>query len=277
MISYFRVGQRDYYKQPAQPSRPRPMWEFQAVIDGKIARAHHSEDSDIEFFGKSLWVSPPGSKHGWRGQKSRPARIIVFHFRTIPKILEDLVFRRGHLRIDLSTKDEERLRLLAEKVRERSSRFSPEMLLLAEAAVSELSLLAYERSAENSPGPGSDGYKRVEEALRFYETQMKWNPSLDIIAAKVNISVAHLRRLFHENLGSSPKAIFEQLRERRILQLMTDRHCTLEFIAEETGYSESSALSRSFKAKYGYPPSIMRVPLPEVISTEKQKGKSKKI
>jgi AraC-like DNA-binding protein len=184
--------------------------------------------------------------------------VLVFHFRLLPKVAEQPLGSRSHFRVDLGKVACARLIELGRRVTHYWRNPSPGMLLVAESVRAELSFLVYEGFSDAGIPAKSAGAEQVGRALEVYGARMAENPTLGEIAAAAGLSVAHLRRLFHAHMGHSPKEAFDQLRERRILELLTDSDYSLEAIAEATGFSEASALSRAFKKRFGSPPSAMR-------------------
>lgn len=259
MLLYFGLGLRDYSGKPVAAGRGRPAWEFQAVLSGAIARMEPGKAEKPVFRERSLWISQPGAAHGWSGRRSAEAEIVVFHFGYVPKVLELMLRDREHHRIELDDSEATRIREHARGVARYWRQPSPGMLLAAEAALADLSLMIYEDLADDANADARTGAREVGRALQIYSQRMGSNPSLASVAEEVGVSVAHLRRLFHAHMGCGPKAAFAQLRERRIMELLTDTEGSLETIAEQTGFSESSALSRAFRTRFGYPPSQLRM------------------
>lgn len=259
MLTIFKQGIRDYAAKPSVVRNPRPMWEFQAVVHGEIARINPQSPEKMIFHSNSLWLSPPGSTHGWKGRPGAPAEVVVFHTRHLPELLRERVKQQEFTRITLDEQALHQVIYLAERTARHWQKPSIGMLLFSDAVVSELSCLIFEKIASNRSCIVDTGAAQVNRAMEIYGERMRWNPSLKSVAKEVGVSVAHLRRLFHQHMGKSPKAIFGQMRERRIIQLLTDSNYSLEAIAEETGFSESSALSRAFKARLGYAPSTIRI------------------
>jgi AraC-like DNA-binding protein len=258
MLTYFQHGMRDYATNPIGLGCSRLMWEFQAVVHGEIARVDPRQPKNYKFYQNSLWLSPAGSAHGWSGLTGKPSEVVVFHSRHVPRLLAEQVPAELFLRIDLDEQSRERLIFLAEQTNRYWHKPSVSMLLFSDAIISELSWLVFEKNHFHSKLPHSTSSHFVDKALFIYNDRMRFNPSMELIADEIGISVAHLRRLFRQHMRCSPKAAFQQLRERRILQLLTDTDYSLEAISQETGFSESSALSRAIKKAYGCPPSYMR-------------------
>src|SRR4051812_47065505 len=112
MLIYLGQGKRVYGDKPVK-AYSRTGWEFQAVIKGAISLLR---PEGPEVFRKDhLWIFPPEHRHGWMGEKSRSAEIVVFHFQHVPAVLESLVNKRGSLEVPLNVAQCRRLRLLAEQ------------------------------------------------------------------------------------------------------------------------------------------------------------------
>ena len=56
--------------------------------------------------------------------------------------------------------------------------------------------------------PTSD-YGRVAEAIRYLEAQVEEQPTLDDLAAHLNLSPFHVQRLFKRWAGVSPKRFLQ--------------------------------------------------------------------
>lgn len=257
MLAYCNSGSRDYARNPVTPGRERRLWEFQAVLRGRIARLE-PDGSPGNFEASSLWLAAPHSAHGWIGLPGRPAEIVVFHFRYLPEALSQRMQERPFTRIALDAAERQRMRVLSARVRRYWERPAPGMLLCFEAALSELSLLVYEAHAEIPDDEADRARHAVHRALQCYDRRMPENPGLPEVAREAGVSQAQLRRYFQRTFQQPPKALFDQLRDRRIIELLTDTGLNLEEIARQTGFSESSALSRSFRQRFGCPPGKMR-------------------
>lgn len=100
--------------------------------------------------------------------------------------------------------------------------------------------------------------RNLERVLRAMcaDPSAPWT-SADIEAAAV-ASAAHVRRLFQEHFGLTPR---EYLRSQRLIlaqKLMLDTHQSLHEIAIQCGFSDSYHFSRDFRRVVGIPPSKWR-------------------
>ena len=122
-------------------------------------------------------------------------------------------------------------------------------------------MLTYESlSSQTGSSPQKRSNTQVQQALIWYNEHMHKNPGLPEIAREANSSPANLRRLFHDSLQASPKAVFDQLRYQRAMQLLTETSQALAEIAEQCGFQDQSAFSRAFKKHFQCSPRDIRTP-----------------
>ncbi len=102
--------------------------------------------------------------------------------------------------------------------------------------------------------------QRLESLMagRLYLENNGFRPvTLEEAARAAGISAFHFSRQFSEVFGVSPVAYHEQVRlnhAKRLLEAGSSPTC----VARDLGYSELSAFSRSFRKRYGGPPSAVR-------------------
>jgi AraC-like DNA-binding protein len=79
--------------------------------------------------------------------------------------------------------------------------------------------------------------------------------SLTTVAADLDVSARHLRRIFHETFGVSPKAFTRLTRFHRALRAARrDGHASWASIAAAAGYYDQAHLIAEFRAIAGAPP-----------------------
>lgn len=88
-------------------------------------------------------------------------------------------------------------------------------------------------------------YQRIATAIRFITEHARQQPSLDDIAAAVNLSPFHFQRLFSQWAGTSPKRFLQVLTLERGKFLLRQQLPLLE-AADELGLSGSSRLHDHF-------------------------------
>ncbi len=257
MLIYLVEDTRRYGVTPCALDRRR-RWEFQAVVSGSIGMVRPGEATRLAR--RTLWLSGPGHAHGWAGDGARAAKVVVFHFRSVPEPLRRAVGDDGAIEMALTPAACRRLVELARRARVYWDHPSPGMVMCYEHVLLELSLLVYEawQGDAVATGSGADNDRRVRDALRWYSERMAANPGQEEVARAVNVSPSHLRRLFHEVLKSGPKQVLDQLRFQRAMQLMADPAIKLGAVSEACGFESQSAFSRAFKTKFGCAPDVWR-------------------
>lgn len=256
MLSYLGFGERRYGDAPNRVY-DRRFWEFQAVVQGAIGMTLPQGPSLLRR--RCLWLSPPRHLHGWAGEKGCAAEVAVFHFVSIPESLQLALPPGEAVEISLTSGDCRRLRLLMHRALQYWKHPAPGMMICYEHILMELSLMVFERMVHPAhPANKQLAERKVGQALQWYSEKIADNPSLQDVAQVVGTSPSHLRRLFHEVLQTSPKAIFDQLRFQRAMQLMTDSGIKLESVAQACGFESPSTFSRAFKLKFGCSPDMWR-------------------
>lgn len=89
-------------------------------------------------------------------------------------------------------------------------------------------------------------YARIAQAIAYIKENFKNQPSLDDIAAVVNISPFHFQRLFSDWAGVSPKKFMQYISIEYAKGLLKDGQSTLLDTAYETGLSGTSRLHDLF-------------------------------
>ena len=93
---------------------------------------------------------------------------------------------------------------------------------------------------------------------RFIETHLAHRLSVADLARVACLSEAHFRHCFRQQTGLSPWQYVRRRRLEAARRLLVDTHLSLTEIAELTGFSSQSALSRACRESYGQPPSRLR-------------------
>lgn len=88
-------------------------------------------------------------------------------------------------------------------------------------------------------------YQRIEKAIRFIEANADAQPSLEDVAASVNLSPFHFQRLFSQWVGITPKRFLQTLTVERAKQLLAESKPLLQ-VSDEVGLSTASRLHDHF-------------------------------
>ena len=256
MLIYLANGIRDYARGPVEPSTRRA-WEFQAVVRGSIGLIHEAGPDLLQ--NSRLWLLPPTYRHGWTGEKNKPAQVIVFHFQFVPELISSLARSASFLDLPLTRKQCLRLIELADQAAPYWQHPSIGATICFEHILLELSMLILSRHKVAMIGsPLELSQQRVNTAIAWFTDRIAENPGLEQVAKAVGTSPSNLRRVFHEVLQASPKQVFDRLRFQRAMQLMSDSRTKLENVGEACGFGSASSFSRAFKMKFGCSPDAWR-------------------
>ena len=246
MLRYLGSGVRRFGLYPVTLHR-RTDWEFFAVVRGRCAPLLDDTKKPIAHK-RHFWLFPPEVAHGWTAKQGERCHVAVFHFVTVPPLLERSARARGYLERTLSPPQIRRVTQLARDLRAPFQHFTEKSQLEFEKALLELSLLALEAipfaSVETQP---DHAVRKVEASLRWYSDHMAEEPKLEHVAEVVHISPSHLRRLFWQVRRENPLRSFTKLRLERAMDLLSHSDAKLDFVAKQCGFSSAADFCRVFK------------------------------
>jgi AraC-like DNA-binding protein len=135
---------------------------------------------------------------------------------------------------------------------------SPATALQQQTAWRELMLSLLQRHAA-VPEAGKPGkeHRAVTLAKDLLHAQLAAPPSLEELAAAVNLSPFHFARVFRRATGMPPHTWLMQQRIARARVLLQGGCLPLE-VATQLGFADQSHLSRQFKQVYGVGPGAYR-------------------
>lgn len=242
-------GTRKYGQKPVDPL-PRGFWELEWMFEGGARLVNPTGDLPV-VKAPCLYVSHPDSPHGWTDEGAAKSEVFVLHFRSVPAELLAVVkpaktfvlpLTRVELRKHRKWLDEACVR---HEAGDRCWRIKFEQILM------EVTLLVAERAG--TVVVDMQPVDRVTQALQWYEDNIGDNPSADDVARAVGVTRGHMRRLFLEAGKNAPKVEFARL-QMALAQRCLIQGWKLERIASYLGFSEASALSRSFLSVCGRSP-----------------------
>jgi AraC family transcriptional regulator len=100
--------------------------------------------------------------------------------------------------------------------------------------------------------------KMLNLAVDYINEHIHENLELSVLAGISSISEFHFHRIFRALIGESPGSFIARLRLEKAASLLQTSRFTLTEIAEQTGYQNQHALSKSFKRHFGVNPSAFR-------------------
>lgn len=98
--------------------------------------------------------------------------------------------------------------------------------------------------------------REVTTAVSLLRSDLARPWGIEELAREVAVSPAHLARLFRAQLGISPAAFLRQLRADRMAELLATTRLTVSEAGAAVGWRDVAMASRSFKQRYGVPPSV---------------------
>jgi transcriptional regulator GlxA family with amidase domain len=99
---------------------------------------------------------------------------------------------------------------------------------------------------------------RVAAAIRAMEAHLDQPLPVSAIARRGGVSARRLETLFRDAVSASPGAYYLALRLKAARRLVLDTRLPMADVADRTGFSSISALSRAFRREYGLPPTAAR-------------------
>jgi AraC-like DNA-binding protein len=122
----------------------------------------------------------------------------------------------------------------------------------------EAILLLFQRHARiaEAPAPGREPWA-VACAKQMLAARLSEPPSLEELAAAVNLSPFHFARVFRRATGLPPHAWLQQRRLEQARALLKGG-CSAAGVAAQLGFADQSHLTRQFKQAYGVGPGEYR-------------------
>jgi AraC family carnitine catabolism transcriptional activator len=99
---------------------------------------------------------------------------------------------------------------------------------------------------------------RVRYVLALMERHCAQPLSVAALARAVNLSPAHLRRMFQQELGKSPSRVWRELRLDRARHLLQTSFLTVKQVMAQSGWNDPSHFCREFKRRHGHAPATLR-------------------
>jgi AraC family transcriptional regulator of adaptative response/methylated-DNA-[protein]-cysteine methyltransferase len=97
-------------------------------------------------------------------------------------------------------------------------------------------------------------YNRIADAIEFFKSHYREQPSLDTVAKHVHLSPFHFQRMFQQWAGVTPKQFLQYLTINRAKEMLETSRSTLFDTAVETGLSGTGRLHDLFVKVEGMTP-----------------------
>lgn len=94
----------------------------------------------------------------------------------------------------------------------------------------------------------------IDDIVLYLENNFKSNISMFSLAAHFAVSVASLRRMFHQKFGIPPVEYINMLKIERAKELLRINECSIEMICEELAFYDVSYFYKVFKKYTGITP-----------------------
>lgn len=257
MLQYLTFGDRRFGIHP-MPPHTRLNWEFYAVIKGRCAPVLPA-GPDLPLKERQLWVFPPETPHGWKGEQRAECQIACFHFAFVPSPLRELAQARRYQECSLTEAQAGRLAALTQELRphfEHPTNFSH---MTFQRSLLELTFMALTNVAEEPmPEMAQTLGHKVDAAIAWYLENLSTAPRVEEVAHYLHVSVSNLRQIFMLTLHESPQSAFKRLRLQRAMELMSESNLKLETVAAQCGYSNASDFSRAFSKEFRISPRAWR-------------------
>lgn len=99
----------------------------------------------------------------------------------------------------------------------------------------------------------------ANDAMHYIVEYLDTDIQAGELAEMLGVSVFHLHRIFHEQMGRSLHQTIQSLRLQKAASLLlTNPHTTISEIARMCGYSSQSSFLRAFKGRFGQTPKVWR-------------------
>ncbi len=252
MVRYLACGYRDFKLHPV-PLDERFNWEVYVVAEGEMAPVF-ADGRNVPLESAYVWIMPPGMVYGWRSGPQPPRRYVI-HFTTIPKTLHQVVDECGYFGRKLVDDEIDQIDKIYKRLEKHAMSFAPLSELKVEKAGIDLALLLLTGVKLSSSVPlDKIDEERIESVLVWYREHMSECPTIDAVAAVINLSSGHLRRTFQRVRGCSPHVAFMQMRLDRAKELLSTTSQDLFQIARQCGFRSDSDFCRVFSKHCGISP-----------------------
>lgn len=114
------------------------------------------------------------------------------------------------------------------------------------------------RQYDNQENGKDSNLMHLASAISYIEDHYLESLTLEEIAARSNISVRHLNRIFQSYYQTTPISYLQRLRLERACMLLRQSGLPITKISYECGFNDSNYFTRKFSKTYGLSPKAFR-------------------
>ena len=103
--------------------------------------------------------------------------------------------------------------------------------------------------------PSTVGSPLVEAAVGVIQDEFPFLEGVDELAERLEVSAAHLTRVFSKKVGISPGKYITRVRIEYAKLLLQDPDATIAYVAEASGFANANYFSKVFRRETGMSPS----------------------
>jgi AraC-like DNA-binding protein len=103
--------------------------------------------------------------------------------------------------------------------------------------------------------PGETSYSLVEAATAMIQEEFPFLEGLDELAQRLEVSKAHLSRVFTRQTGISPGKYITRVRIEYAKLLLQDEDVSITYVAEASGFANANYFAKVFRRETGMSPS----------------------
>ena len=259
MLKYLNMGIRTEAHWPRKWVHPaRPYWEFMAIVEGE-ACLQTSGGGNRRFYGRRLYVMPPGSNHTWGLRQGQSCEVVVMHFDKIPPGMQKILSDNAPISVPLSAEDAARIRDLCTEVSPHYYRPRMDSDLWHDRVLLKLCIILLINGGGAARLSGFNrNAERAQLAIQYYRGHLGKHLTVRDICRAINISPPQLRRIFKEALNETPKEVCTRIALDEACRMAVETPLSLKEISGMCGYAGFSQFFRAFRQCYKMAPETWR-------------------
>jgi AraC-like DNA-binding protein len=221
------------------------------VIDGHV---HPFSTGDIAIIAPAqmhLAQSTGGATSLWTWMYLDPARLLILPAKEQHLLDSDAFARLAHTPVLTSGADPTLTELIRQAIDEAQCNDGHSRSVLRGlfcAILARLHRRLPTRKVKKPSARRTSAFGRIEPILAYLAGHYADDIAIDALAARAHVSIATLRRLFHQALGLAPLEYLIGLRIQMACSLLIGTDRPIVQIAADVGFATLSSFNRHFKA-----------------------------